>query len=362
MTSSLFTPLRLRELELANRIVLSPMCQYAAIDGCAGDWHLMHLGQYMVSGVGMAMLEMTNVQARGRITPHCLGLYDDACEAALQKVIDYCRKLSDVPLAIQLAHAGRKGASTTPWQGRQRLSIADGGWQTVGPSAITHNDSIAAPQALLVDDIEQLIEDFVGATLRADRIGFDAIELHAAHGYLLHQFLSPLSNQRDDAYGGNRENRMRLPLQVFDAVRAKWPQHKPLGMRLSAIDWCEGGLEIDDSIVLAKALKQRGCDWVDMSSGGISYHETIKTGPGYQVDFSQQLRAASGIKTMAVGMITGAQQAEDIIASGQADMVALARGLLFNPRWPWHAAIELEAEIHYPQRYQRCAPTNLNAF
>ena len=362
MTSALFEPIKLRELALSNRIILSPMCQYAAQNGCAGDWHLMHLGQFMVSGVALVMIEMTNVQARGRITPHCLGLFDQDCEDALQRVVSYCRQLSDTPMAIQLAHAGRKGSGSPPWQGRKRLSADEGGWQTVGPSPISHSESIPAPSEMTPGEIEELIADFVTATQRAERLGFDAIELHGAHGYLLHQFLSPLSNQRSDEYGGSPENRMRLPLQVFDAVRDVWPEHKPLGMRLSAIDWADGGLTIDDTIKMSDELKRRGCDWVDVSSGGISYIENIVTGPGYQVPFSAQVREQTGIKTMAVGMITDAEQAENIIASGQADMVALARGMLFNPRWPWHAALKLGVDLEYPSRYQRCAPANMNPF
>lgn len=342
--------------------MLSPMCQYAATDGRAGDWHLMHLGQYMVSGVGLVMIEMTNVQARGRITPNCLGLFDDDCEAALRPVINYCRALGDTPIAIQLAHAGRKASCKPPWQGRARISENLGGWQTVGPSAISHSDTIPAPAQLSAIEIEQLVDDFVSAARRADRLGVDAIELHGAHGYLLHQFLSPLANQRDDEFGGSRENRMRMPLGVFDAVRDIWPAHKPLGMRLSGIDWADGGLQIEDTVAMANALKQRGCDWVDVSSGGISYAEDIRTGPGYQVPFAQRIRAESGINTIAVGMITDPHQAEAIVADGQADMVALARGLLFNPRWAWHAAIELGVELEYPDRYKRCAPTNMNPF
>ena len=362
MTSALFQPIRLRELELENRIMLSPMCQYAASNGRAGDWHLMHLGQFMVSGVGLVTIEMTNVQARGRITPHCLGLFDDDCETALQRVIDYCRGLSDTPIAIQLAHAGRKASCRTPWQGRARIAEDQGGWQTVGPSAISHSEDIPAPRALSSEEIDELVDDFVAAARRAERIGIDAIELHGAHGYLLHQFLSPLANQREDEYGGSRENRMRLPLRVYDAVRDVWPAHKPLGMRLSAIDWADGGLRIEDTVAMANALKQRACDWVDVSSGGIGYMEKISTGPGYQVGFAEQVRAQTGINTIAVGMITEPRQAETIIANGQADMVALARGMLFNPRWAWHAALELGVEIEYPDRYKRCAPSNRNAF
>ncbi|MFT5502323.1 MAG: 2,4-dienoyl-CoA reductase-like NADH-dependent reductase (Old Yellow Enzyme family) [Gammaproteobacteria bacterium] len=362
MSSQLFSPINFRDLKLSNRILLSPMCQYAATDGCAGDWHLMHLGQYMVSGVGMTMIEMTNVEARGRITPYCLGLFDDNCEAALDKVMRYCRQLSDTPIAIQLAHAGRKASCLSPWQGRKRLSVNEGGWKTVGPSSITHNDQVVAPDELSLTEIEGLVEAFVSAAVRADRLGIDAIELHAAHGYLLHQFLSPLSNQRQDDYGGSRDNRMRFPLQVFDAVRAVWPASKPLGIRLSALDWMDGGLTLDDSTYISAQFVKRACDWIDVSSGGISYAEKIETGPGYQVGFSGQIRKATAAKTIAVGMITEAEQAESIIQTGQADMVALARGLLFNPRWAWHAAIKLGEEFEYPDRYQRCAPANMNAF
>ena len=305
---------------------------------------------------------MTNVQANGRITPHCLGLYDDQCEAALQRVVDYCRSLSSTPMGIQLAHAGRKASSSPPWKGRKRLTQAQGGWSPVGPSALSHSDQIPPPAELGLAEISRLIEDFVSAARRADRIGFDAIELHGAHGYLLHQFLSPVSNHRNDRYGGSPENRRRLLLEVFDAVREIWPRHKPLGVRLSAIDWQPDGIAIEDTIETARQLKSRQCDWIDVSSGGISYQEKIETGPGYQVDFSAQVRSQSEIPTMAVGMITNARQAEAIIFNGQADLVALARGLLFNPRWPWHAAIELGVELEYPDRYKRCAPANMNPF
>ena len=362
MSSQLFQALQFRDLELENRIMLSPMCQYAASDGCASDWHLMHLGQFMLSGVGLVMIEMTNVQASGRITPYCLGLYSDQCESGLKRVIDYCRTLSDTPIGIQLAHAGRKGSSTPPWQGRKRIPENAGGWSTLGPSALSHNEAVPAPIVMSSVDIDQLVEDFVLAAQRADRVGIDAIELHAAHGYLLHQFLSPLANQRSDEYGGSAENRMRLLLRVFDAVRQAWPDQKPLGIRISAIDWMQGGLEITDSLTFADTLKQRGCDWIDVTSGGISYAENIQTGPGYQVEFSEAIRTGTGAQTIAVGMITGAQQAENIIAEGKADMVALARGMLFNPRWPWQAAIELGVELEYHDRYKRCAPANINAF
>ena len=354
MTSSLFSPFQIGSLTLDNRIVLSPMCQYAAADGCATDWHLMHLGQYSQSGLGLMFTEMTNVEPRGRITANCMGLYDDRTESSFKRVIDHCRSISDTPIGVQLAHAGRKSSSSVAWKGWKQLAENEGGWETVGPSAISHKPGARPPRELTLGEIEGLIEKFVRATERAARIGFDAIELHAAHGYLLHQFLSPIANQRDDDYGGSRENRWRIVLEIFDAVRAIWP--RPLGVRLSAIDWLEGGISIEDTVALAELLERRGCDFVDVSTGGISHREDIAVGPGYQVPFAERVRADTGLRTVAVGKITEPQQAEAIISQGQADMVALARGLLYNPRWPWHAADVLGVEIEYPDRYKRCSP------
>jgi 2,4-dienoyl-CoA reductase-like NADH-dependent reductase (Old Yellow Enzyme family) len=356
MSSKLFTPIELRGLCLDNRIVVSPMCQYSADNGNAGDWHLMHLGQFSVSGAGLLMVEMTNVEARGRISPYCLGLYDNDNERALARVVAFCRRYGDIKIGVQLAHAGRKASTLPPWRGRKPLLPGESGWQTVSASAIAASDRSPPPTALTRDEIARLIDAFAAATHRAHRIGFDAIELHGAHGYLLHQFLSPLSNQREDDYGGSLENRMRFPLAVFDAVRAAWPHDKPVGIRVSAIDWVEGGWRMEDTVAFGHALAKRGCDWIDVSSGGLVAGENITVGPGYQVPFAEQVRKQTGLTTMAVGMITEPRQAEAIISSGQADMVALARGMLYDPRWAWHAAAELGAEVAYPNQYQRCRP------
>jgi len=356
MQSALFTPIELRGMRLENRIVVSPMCQYSAEDGSASDWHLMHLGQFSVSGAGLLMVEMTNVEARGRISPYCLGLYNDDNEAALARVLAFCRRYSDIKIGVQLGHAGRKASTLPPWQGRKSLAAGQGGWQCVSASAIAAREASPPPSALTSEEIARLVEAFAAATRRALRMGFDAVELHGAHGYLLHQFLSPICNRREDAYGGSLDNRMRFPLQVYDAVRAEWPEHKPLGVRISATDYLQGGWRIEDSVVFGQRLAERGCDWIDVSSGGIAEGEAIPVGPGYQVPFAEQLRKQTGLATMAVGLITSPRQAEAIISSGQADMVALARGMLYDPRWAWHAAAELGAEVAYPNQYQRCRP------
>lgn len=354
--SVLFTPIDLRDLRLGNRIVVSPMCQYSAENGCVGDWHLMHLGQFAVSGAGMLMVEMTNVEARGRISPHCVGLYNDDNERAFTRVLGFCRRHSDMAIGVQLAHAGRKASTRPPWQGRNALTPEEGGWQTVSASAVSSSGQSPPPTALTREEIAGLVDAFASAARRAHRIGFDAIELHGAHGYLLHQFLSPLSNQREDEFGGSLENRLRFPLQVYDAVRAAWPDDKPLGIRISAMDYLDGGWRIEDSVAFGRRLAERGCDWIDVSSGGIAAGEEIPVGPGYQVPFAEQIRRQTGLATMAVGLITQARQAEAIVADGQADMVALARGMLYDPRWAWHAAAELGAEVTYPNQYLRCQP------
>ena len=335
--------------------MVSPMCQYSSKEGCVSDWHLMHLGQFVVSGAGLIMVEMTNVEARGRISPHCVGLYNDANEYALGKVIESCRSFAPTPIGIQLAHAGRKASTQPPWLGRSYIEPSAGGWQPAAPSSIA-GDSGRVPDTLSVNDIEELIQAFVNAAVRANKIGFDAIELHAAHGYLLHQFLSPISNVRDDQYGGKLENRMRFPLQVFEAVREVWPDQKPIGVRVSATDWIDNGWTLDETVEFARILKDLGCDWIDVSSGGIVNHQDIKAGPGYQVHLSRAVRKRAKIPTIAVGLITKPKQAEKIIQNGEADVVAMARGMLYNPRWPWHAARELGAEITFPNQYLRCRP------
>ncbi len=357
MASALFTPCKLRKLTLANRIVVSPMCQYSAVDGCATDWHLVHWGQLLQSSAGMFTIEATAVSATGRITYGCLGLYDDACEKAISERLAIARaNAPPMPVAIQLAHAGRKGSSQVPWEGGQLIPVAQGGWTPVAPSAISQLDHETPPAALDAAGIARIRREFVAAAKRATRLGLDAIELHCAHGYLLHEFLSPLSNRRDDSYGGSLENRMRFPLEVFAAVRDAWPHDKPMGVRISATDWVDGGWTIEDSVVLVRRLQAAGCDWIDTSSGGISPAQKIPLGPGYQVHLAREIRRATGIATMAVGLITEAKQAETIIASGDADLVAMARAMLWNPRWPWHAAAALGAEVRAPEQYWRSAP------
>jgi 2,4-dienoyl-CoA reductase-like NADH-dependent reductase (Old Yellow Enzyme family) len=360
MSSALFSPYALRDLELHNRAVVSPMCQYSADDGSATDWHVIHLGTMTQSGAGLVLIEATAVSDVGRITPGCLGLYSDANEAALARVLAAIRPHANTPIGIQLAHAGRKGSSARPWHGGQLLNASEGGWTPLAPSAVPHKAGEAPPQAMSRDDIRQVVDDFVTATRRAERLGLAAIELHCAHGYLLHQFLSPVSNRRDDAYGGSRENRMRLPLEVFDAVRAAWPAGKPLGVRVSASDWLDHldapSWTIEDTLVFGHALKARGCDWIDVSSGGISPLQKIALGPGYQVPFAERIKRETGLATMAVGLITEPRQAEAIIAGGQADLFAMARAMLWNPRWVWHAAAELGGQVLPPPQYGRAAP------
>ena len=359
--STLFSPIQLRGLKLANRIVVSPMCQYSAIDGAANDWHFTHINTLALSGAAMFCIEATHVEAIGRITPGCLGLYDDATEAALRPILSAARKYSKAAIAMQLAHAGRKGSSYRPWEGGQQIPVGSGGWQTEAPSALPHKEGEAAPTALDEAGLRRIRDAFVAAARRAERLGIDALEIHGAHGYLLHQFLSPISNKRTDGYGGSLEKRMRYPLEVYDAVRAVFPANKPVGFRLSATDWVEGGWDLPQAIELAKELKKRGVDWVDCSSGGVSPHQKIPLGPGYQVPFSQAIKAAAGVTTMAVGLITEAKQAEEIVASGKADMVALARGMLYDPRWGWHAAAELGGEVQAPPQYWRSQPSTQKA-
>jgi 2,4-dienoyl-CoA reductase-like NADH-dependent reductase (Old Yellow Enzyme family) len=357
MSITLFSPFMLRRLTLANRIVVSPMCQYSAADGCATDWHIVHWGQLLQSNAGMVTIEATAVSAIGRITYGCLGLYDDACERALSERLAIARSSAPpVPVAIQLAHAGRKGSSQLPWDGGQLIPLAQGGWTPVAPSAVPQLATEAPPAELDAAGLAQIKRDFVAAARRASRIGIDALEVHCAHGYLLHEFLSPISNRRKDAYGGSFDNRIRFPLEVFAAVRDAWPRDKPMGVRISATDWVEGGWTIDDSIALAQRLKAAGCDWIDASSGGISPAQKIPLGPGYQVPLARAIRRATSIATMTVGLITDAKQAEGILASGDADLVAMARAMLWDPRWPWHAAATLGAQIHAPTQYWRSAP------
>ncbi len=360
--SELFSPYRIGALELANRIIVSPMCQYSAVDGCAGDWHAVHLGGLAIGGAALLFVEATAVLAEGRITPGCLGLYDDANEEALARVLRMIRQCSPIKMGIQLAHAGRKGSSAAPWDGGGLLAAAAaGGWQPVAPSALAHAQHEAPPHALTRGELDDVRAAFVASAKRAVRLGFEAIELHAAHGYLLHQFLSPVSNRRTDDYGGTLENRMRFPREVFSAVRAVLPDHIPLGVRVSATDWLEDSGEdswtIEQTVTFGQALQNDGCAFLDVSSGGISPQQKIQVGPGYQVRFARELKEATGLPIVAVGMITDALQAEEIIGSGSADLVALARAMLYDPRWAWHAAARLGGVVSGPRQYWRSLPS-----
>jgi 2,4-dienoyl-CoA reductase-like NADH-dependent reductase (Old Yellow Enzyme family) len=355
--STLFSPIRLRDLALPNRIMVAPMCQYSAENGEANDWHFTHINSLALSGAAMFCIEATHVEPIGRITPGCLGLWNDATEAALKPILASVRKHSRIAVAMQLAHAGRKGSSHKPWDGGQQIPLAEGGWQTEGPSSVPHKEGELPPRALDAQGLKRVRDAFIDATKRAMRLGIDAIELHSAHGYLLHQFLSPIANKRTDQYGGSLQNRMRYPLEVFDAIREMVPARKPVGVKVSATDWVEGGWDLDQTIEFARELTKRGVDWIDVSSAGISPLQKIALSPGYQVPFAAAIGKATGLTTMAVGLITEARQAEEIVASGQADMVALARGMLYDPRWAWHAAAQLGGRVCAPPQYWRSQPS-----
>jgi 2,4-dienoyl-CoA reductase-like NADH-dependent reductase (Old Yellow Enzyme family) len=362
--SLLFTPLTLPSprggLTLPNRIVVAPMCQYQAVNGQATDWHLMHWGNLLNSGAALFTIEATAVLPEGRITPACLGLWDDATEAALADKLHRARQLAPhTAICIQLAHAGRKASSHIPWEGGQLMAPNAGGWETFGPSALPQLPTEPPPTALTLDAMARVKAAFVEAAQRAQRLGIDAIEVHNAHGYLLHEFLSPIANQRTDSYGGSLENRMRFPLEVFAAVRAVFDG--PVGLRLSASDWVEGGWDVAQSTVFAQALKALGCDFLHVSSGGVSPQQKIALGPNYQVPFAQELRASSGMVTTAVGLITDPHQAEAVLQDGEADLVALARGFLYQPRWGWQAAAALCGTVEAHPAYWRCLPREAQA-
>jgi 2,4-dienoyl-CoA reductase-like NADH-dependent reductase (Old Yellow Enzyme family) len=358
MSSALFEPFNLRSLELPNRIMVSPMCQYLAEDGSATDWHLMHLGQFAMGAAGLVVAEATAVSREGRITHGDLGLYSDGNEEALGRVVRFCRRHGVAKLGVQLAHAGRKASTQLPLDGGRPLAHDQTPWTTFSASAVPFDPTWHTPEALDEAGIAKVKGDFVAAARRAHRLGLDLIELHMAHGYLMHQFLSPLSNRREDAYGGSLENRMRLPLETFAVVRGVWPESKPLTVRFSATDWVEGGWDIEEAVEFARRLKELGCDAIDVSSGGLSPAQKLAIGPGYQVPFAERVRREAGIPTIAVGLITKPAQAEAIIAEGKADMVALARTVMDDPRWAWHAARELGAETAYARQYARCDPAH----
>jgi 2,4-dienoyl-CoA reductase-like NADH-dependent reductase (Old Yellow Enzyme family) len=351
MVPRLFTPLQLGGITLPNRIAVSPMCQYVADDGCMNDWHSVHLGHLAYSGAGLLMLEATHVTREGRITHGCSGLYDEHNEAALSRTVSLCRRLGRSPIGIQLGHAGRKASSQVPWEGREWLRQDQSPWQTVAPSAIPYADGWHTPHEMSLQDIKNTVTAFVSSTVRARRIGFDVAELHGAHGYLVHQFLSPLSNRRKDEYG---RNRMKFPLEVAAAMRESWPKDRALGARISAHDWADGGLGPDDAVAFARELERLGFDYACVSSGALVGHAKMPPiTPGYQVPLAEKVKKNTAIKVRAVGMIADPEQAEAIVASGKADMVALARAFLDNPRWVWHAAERWGVKLDYPPSYAR---------
>jgi len=354
MTAKLFTPIELGGITLPNRLVVSPMCQYSADDGSMTDWHLAHLGSMACSGAGLFVVEKTNVTREGRITHGCTGLYSDHNEAAMARAVQVYRGITSNPIGIQVGHAGRKASSHVPWLGGKPLGPEDSPWQTVAPSAIAFGEGWHVPREFSKDDLRKLLDAYVASALRAKRIGFDLLELHSAHGYLLHQFLSPLANQRTDEYG---RDRMKFPLEVARAMREVWPKERALGIRINATDWMEGGWVPENAVAYARELQRIGFDFICVSSGATVPHARIPVAPGFQVGFAERIRKEVGIKVRAVGMIASPDQAEEIVASGKADMVAMARAFLDDPRWVWHAAERFEVKIDYPPQYARSHPS-----
>ncbi|WP_050475743.1 NADH:flavin oxidoreductase/NADH oxidase [Herbaspirillum rhizosphaerae] len=355
MSSKLFSPLKLRELTLPNRIAVSPMCQYSAQDGFVNDWHLVHLGSRAVGGAGLVIVEAAGILAEGRITPEDVGIWKDEHIEPLRRITRFVEAQGSFA-GIQLAHAGRKASAWRPWAGKAgTVPAAEGGWDTVGPSAIPFDATFKAPVELSVEAIAQRVQAFADAAQRAFKAGFKVVEVHAAHGYLLHEFLSPLSNQRTDQYGGSLENRARFLLEAVTAVRKVWPAELPLFVRLSATDWTEGGWDADETVAVSRMLRDLGVDLVDVSSGGNIATATIPTGPGYQTAFAARVKSEAGIATGTVGMITDAIQAEHVLRTGQADLVLLARELLRDPYWPLRAADALKENVAWPPQYVRAA-------
>jgi 2,4-dienoyl-CoA reductase-like NADH-dependent reductase (Old Yellow Enzyme family) len=356
---ALFKPIRIRNLDLVNRIVVAPMCQYSASEGCMTDWHLIHLGSLAISGAALLTIEATAVLPEGRITWADVGLWNDETERAIGKTLESVRRWSRIPIAIQLAHAGRKASTEVPWAGgKQFVPGEPHGWQTEAPSAIPFTEGTVPPVALDREGLGKVRDAFAAAAVRAAHLGIDAVQIHAAHGYLLHEFLSPLSNRRDDEYGGSLENRMRFPLEIFDAVRNAFPA--AVSMRLSGTDWIPGGWDIEQSVAFAQILQQRGCDAIHLSSGGLHPDQMIPTGPNYQVPLARAVKTAVRIPVIAVGLITGFEQAEAIVGTGDADLIALARAIIYDPRWPWHAAAALGAQVRVPSQYLRSQPQRSN--
>jgi len=354
MPSALFSPISIKSLTLKNRIVISPMCQYSAEDGFANNWHLVHLGSRAIGGSAAIMQEATSISPEARISPEDLGIWKDAHIEKLSEITQFIKSQNAIP-GIQLAHAGRKASVTSPWKGNEKLTAENGGWETFAPSAIGYHDN-ENTTALTYAGITKVIDDFKSATKRAVLAGYEILELHAAHGYLLHQFLSPLSNQRTDEYGGSFENRIRLTLEILEAVQSVWPSNLPISVRISATDWAEGGWNIEESVQFSKILKEKGVDIIDVSSGGLVSHQQIPTAPNYQVPFAERIKSETGIITAAVGLITESQQAEAIIKEQKADLVFFARESLRNPNLALTFATELNAEIHWPNQYERAKP------
>jgi 2,4-dienoyl-CoA reductase-like NADH-dependent reductase (Old Yellow Enzyme family) len=355
--SALFTPLEVGGLKLANRIVIAPMCQYSAKNGNMTDWHTIHLGHLALSGASMLTIEATGVTPEGRISYGDTGLWSNENEEAMARVLASVRRWSDMPIGIQLGHAGRKASTDKPWFGGAQIAPdAENGWQTVAPSALPFQSGENPPLELDREGLDRIRQAFADAAVRAARLDLAVVQLHGAHGYLLHQFLSPLSNSRTDEYGGSLENRMRFPLEVFDAVRRVFPADRPVTMRVSATDWVEGGLDIHQTVEFARALEARGCAAIHVSSGGLDPRQEIPVGPSYQVPLAREVKRAVNMPVVAVGMITEPEQAEAIVGTGDADMVALARGILYDPRWPWHAAAELGGQVKAPPQYLRSQP------
>lgn len=355
MTSALFQPIQLRGLTLKNRIIAGPMCQYSAENCMPTDWHMIHIGGLAMAGTGMVIIEATCVEARGRVTPGCMTLDSNETEAALKRIVDACAAHGNSPIAIQLGHAGRKASCNSPQNGGAPLKPEEGAWETIGPSAIPFRDGWHTPREMTRSDMDDVIEAHINTVKRAARVGFAAVELHGAHGYLTSSFLSPLANTRNDQYGGTLENRMRFPLELFAAIRAAWPDDKPAGVRFNGTDWDDEGLNVEDATAFAVELKKLGCDFFDVSGGGNSMVRPA-VGPGYQAHLARAVRAATGVPTMAVGMIRDPKLAEQLIVDGSCDMVAVARGFLYEPRWTWRAAHELGAEGDYPPQYLRANP------
>ena len=355
--SKLFSPLRIGGVEVANRVGVSPMCQYSARDGCMTDWHLQHLMSMALSGAGHVTVEATHILPEGRITLGCVGLWSDENETAMKRVLDACRSISSAKFSVQLAHAGRKGSAQRPWQGGRALSSAEGAWQTVAPSDVPLAPGWHTPMALDDVGMRRVRDAFVAAAKRALRLGFDMVEMHSAHGYLLNEFLSPLTNRRSDHYGGSLENRLRFPVEVFEAVRAVWPSGRALGARIPGSDYVDGAWGPQDAVIYARALQASGCDFVTMSGGGVVLDAKVPTGPGYQVPFAQAVRDATGMVTGAVGLISEPRQAEAILQENRADYVAIARAFLFNPRWALHAALTLGDDAVFAPQYARGHPS-----